>query len=79
MAMGINQLSAVILVLVVAAITLGLGLTVLQSFVSATTGSAQTATNATLNAVGTLGSTWFPIVVLQNAHLSSNIQNAVRY
>ena len=63
MAMGINQLSAVILVLVVAAITLGLGLTVLQSFVSATSGSAQSATNATLNAVGTLGSTWFPIVV----------------
>jgi len=60
---GLNQLSGVVLVLVVAAITLGLGLTVLQSFSSATTGTAGTSVNATIAAVGALGSTWFSIIV----------------
>lgn len=60
---GLNQLSGVVLVLVVSAITLGLGLTVLQSFSSATTGTAGTAVNATITAVGTLGTTWFSIIV----------------
>jgi len=61
--MGLNQLSGVVLVLVVAAITLGLGLTVLQSFSAATTGTAGTAVNDTITAVGALGSTWFSIIV----------------
>jgi|TARA_R100001530_G_C4321481_1_gene156062 hypothetical protein len=61
--MGLNQLSGVVLVLVVSAITLGLGLTVLQSFSAATTGTAGTAVNATITAVGTLGTTWFSIIV----------------
>ena len=60
---GLNQLSGVVLVLVVSAITLGLGLTVLQSFSTATSGTAGTAVNATITAVGTLGTTWFSIIV----------------
>jgi hypothetical protein len=64
-AIGINQLSGVVLVLVVAAITLGLGLTVLDSFTSALTVNtiAYNATQATTAAVGALGSTWFSIIV----------------
>lgn len=64
-AVGINQLSGVVLVLVVAAITLGLGLTVLDSFTSALTAgsTAYNATSATTTAVGALGSTWFSIIV----------------
>lgn len=64
-AIGINQLSGVVLVLVVAAITLGLGLTVLDSFTSALTANtvAYNATSATTSAVGALGSTWFSIIV----------------
>ena len=64
-AVGLNQLSGVVLVLVVAAITLGLGLTVLQSFSSATSGTAGSAVNATITAVGALGTTWFSIIVKQ--------------
>ena len=62
---GINQLSGVVLVLVVAAITLGLGLTVLASFQGALTAgtTAYNSTGATIVAVGSLGSTWFSIIV----------------
>jgi len=62
---GINQLSGVVLVLVVAAITLGLGLTVLSSFSGALTVNsiAFNSTTATTAAVGALGSTWFSIIV----------------
>jgi len=66
-AVGLNQLSGVVLVLVVAAITLGLGLTVLQSFSSATSGTAGSAVNATITAVGALGTTWFSIIVTVTA------------
>lgn len=60
-------MSGVVIVLVTTGIVLGIGLTVLDSFVSATSGTAATAVNDTNNALGTFGSDWLPIIVTVTA------------
>lgn len=61
----LGDMQGVVLVLVVAAIVLGLGLTVLNSFQGALTANttAYNATGDTITAIGSLGSTWYSIIV----------------
>lgn len=64
-ALRLGDMQGVVLVLVVAAIVLGLGLTVLASFQDALTvnTTAYNSTGDTITAIGTLGSTWYSIIV----------------
>ena len=61
----LGDMQGVILVLVVGAIFLGLCLTVLSSFQDSLTvnTTAYNATGGTITAIGTLGSTWYSIIV----------------
>ncbi len=65
----LGNIQGIILTLVVAAIVLGVGLTVLDSFSGAlTAGSqAQLATANTTVALGDFGDTWFTIIVTVSA------------
>lgn len=67
MALDLNDMSGVVIVLVTTGIVLGIGLTVLESFVGATTGSAATSVNDTANAIGDFGTSWLPIIVTVTA------------
>ena len=63
---NINQLFPAVLALVLVGVLLGAGLLILTSFYTAagTTSAAGNATNATIVALGTLATTWLPIIVV---------------
>ena len=67
MALDLNDMSGVVIVLVTTGIVLGIGLTVLESFVGATSGSVATSVNDTANAIGDFGTSWLPIIVTVTA------------
>lgn len=55
-----------VMVLVIAGVFLGVGLTVLSSLAdsTATSGTAETAVNNTVTAIAAIPSTWLPIIVI---------------
>jgi len=62
----LNKVIQYIMVLVIAGMFVGIGLTVLSSLAdsSATTGTAEGAINSTITAIATIPSTWLPILVI---------------
>jgi len=62
----LNKVIQYIMVLVIAGMFLGIGVTVLNSLAdsSATSGTAETAINNTVTAIATIPSTWLPILVI---------------
>jgi len=66
---NLNQLFPAVLSLVLVGVLLGAGLMILDSFGNATTANstAAIAVGSVITAVGTLASTWLPIIVVVTA------------
>ena len=61
---NIGSLFPAILALVLVGILLGVGLMILSQFQLTATGTANTAIGSVITSLGTLASTWIPIIVI---------------